>query len=86
MKFNTLFNNKRLYQKHNFGTKIKNASNEDLSMVGLNTTLGGMFGTSLYFESKSKYTQNEKIYRIMMGLLTTMCASGAIYHIIKIFK
>lgn len=84
----SLFNNysKRYFYNQTFTNKFSKISNEDFAMIGCNTILAGIFGSSMYLDSKSKYLGNDKVLLGLSGIITTMCASGAIYRFIKILK
>lgn len=83
-----LFNNytKRYFSNYHLNNKLKNMSQDDASTIVSTTFLAGIFGSSIYLDSKSKYSENDKVLRGMSGLITTLCLSGAIYRIIKILK
>lgn len=88
---NYLFNNKqyitkRYFSDRNFSNKIQNMTHDDHSMIGFNFILASIFGSSLYFDAKPKYTENEKVSRFMTGGIFTMCSTAALWRLIKVLK
>lgn len=78
------FNKKSLCAKSN--NQSKSPDDYDFFSGVLSGILAGMFGSSLYIEKKSQYTENEKVSRNMVIGLTSLSASYSVLHLIKYLK
>lgn len=78
------FNQRNFYTNSN--NQFNNPKDNDLYSGILSGILAGMFGSSLYVEKKSQYTDSEKVSRNMVIELTSLSACYSVFHIIKYLR
>ncbi len=78
------FNQRNFYTNSN--NQIKNPKDYNLYSGILSGILAGMFGSSLYVDKKSQYTDSEKVSRNMVIGLTSISASYSVFHLIKYLR
>jgi hypothetical protein len=78
------FNSKKYYTNPN--NQFKSPKDNDFYSGILSGILAGIFGSTLYIEKKSQYTDNEKVSRNMVIGLTSLSASYSVFHLIKYLR
>lgn len=80
------FNKRNMYTNPSPNNPLKTPQEQDLYSGVMSGILAVMFGTSLYVDKKSEYTENEKVSRHMASGLTALTGAYSVLHLIKYLK